>query len=87
MTVADSILEKLACLAPDSIELLDESGRHIGHEGAKGGGGHYQLIIVSQAFAEKPLQARHRMVYEALGGMMHKEIHALAIKAYAPDEI
>ena len=87
MTVADTIRDKLALLEPESIELLDESGRHIGHEGAKGGGGHYQLIIVSQAFAHKPLQSRHRMVYEALGGMMHKEIHALAIKAYAPEEI
>lgn len=87
MTVADSIRGKLARLEPESIELLDESGQHVGHEGARGGGGHYQLIIVSQAFANQPLQSRHRMVYDALGGMMHKEIHALAIKAYAPDEI
>jgi BolA protein len=87
MTVAESIRVKLAQLAPESIELLDESGMHIGHEGAKGGGGHYQLIIVSQAFVNQSLQSRHRMVYKALGGMMHKEIHALAIKAYAPDEI
>ena len=87
MTVADTIRDKLALLEPESIELLDESGRHIGHEGAKGGGGHYQIIIVAPAFTDQPLQKRHRMVYEALGGMMHKEIHALAIKAYAPDEI
>ncbi len=87
MSIADSIRDKLALLTPESMELLDESGQHIGHEGAQGGGGHYQLIIVSPAFANKPLQSRHRMVYDALGGMMHKEIHALAIKAYAPDEI
>ena len=87
MTIADQILEKLSILAPESVELLDESGQHIGHEGARGGGGHYQLIIVAPVFANKPLQSRHRMVYEALGGLMHQEIHALAIKAYAPDEI
>lgn len=86
MSIADNILGRLSSLEPESVELLDESGKHVGHEGARGGG-HYQLIIVSRAFARKPLQARHRMVYEALGGMMHKEIHALAIKAYAPDEI
>lgn len=79
--------EKLAVLAPESLEILDESGEHIGHEGAKGGGGHYQLIIVSRQFSDRPIQTRHRMVYDALGPMMHKEIHALAIKAYAPDEI
>ncbi len=79
--------QKLAALAPESLEILDESGKHIGHEGARGGGGHYQLIIVSRQFSGKPIQARHRMVYAALGAMMHKEIHALAIRAYAPDEI
>jgi stress-induced morphogen len=30
---------------------------------------------------------RHRMVYDALASMMTKDIHALAIKAYAPEEI
>jgi BolA protein len=87
MSIADDIRQRLAALSPESIELLDESGAHIGHEGARGGGGHYQLIIVAPCFARQPLQSRHRMVYDALGGMMHAEIHALAIKAYAPDEI
>ena len=84
---ARAIEERLALLQPESLEVLDESARHVGHEGAKGGGGHYTVTIVSPAFAGKPVQARHRMVYAALGPMMHKEIHALAIKAYAPDEI
>ena len=87
MSIADTICDRLSTLKPESIELFDESGKHIGHEGAKGGGGHYQLIIVSPAFIDLPLQKRHRMVYEALGNLMHKEIHALAIKAYAPGEI
>jgi BolA protein len=87
MTVAETIRQRLAALQPESVELLDESGAHIGHEGAKGGGGHYQLIIVAPCFVKQPLQSRHRMVYDALGGLMHREIHALAIKAYAPDEI
>ena len=81
------IRERLAALAPESLELLDESGRHVGHEGARDGGGHYQLIIVSAAFSGQGLQARHRMVYQALGPMMQRQIHALAIKAYTPDEI
>lgn len=87
MNVPELMQEKLAVLAPESLEILDESGNHIGHEGARSGGGHYQLIVVSRRFSGKPAQLRHRMIYDALGTMMHKEIHALAIKAYAPDEI
>ena len=87
MNIAEAIRTRLSTLKPESVELFDESGKHAGHEGAKGGGGHYQLIIVAPAFTDQPLQKRHRMVYEALGTMMHKEIHALAIKAYAPEEI
>ena len=87
MSVSALIESRLAALRPESLELLDESGKHVGHAGAREGGGHYQLVIVSAAFAGRPLQTRHRMVYEALGTLMHKEIHALAIKAYAPEEI
>ena len=87
MNTAELIEQRLSKLNPESLEILDESGKHAGHEGAKSGGGHYQLVIVSREFDGKPAQARHRMVYEALGPMMKKEIHALAIKAYAPGEI
>jgi BolA protein len=87
MTVADRIEKKLAALKPASLEIVDDSQAHAGHEGAKSGGGHYRLVIVSPEFAGKTAQLRHRMVYEALGPMMKHEIHALAIKAYAPGEI
>jgi BolA protein len=87
ITVAQQIRQKLDALGPESLEIVDESAKHAGHEGARSGGGHYQLVIVSRQFEGKPAQLRHRMVYEALGPMMKKEIHALAIKAYAPGEI
>ena len=87
MSTADLMQQRLSVLKPESLEILDDSAKHAGHEGAKSGGGHYQLVIVSSEFAGKPVQARHRMVYQALGPMMHKEIHALAIRAYAPGEI
>jgi BolA protein len=87
LTTEQEIERRLAALTPESLQILDESGKHVGHEGAKGGGGHYMLTIVSGHFAGKSMQARHRMIYEALGTLMKKEIHALAIKAYAPDEI
>jgi BolA protein len=87
MTTAELMQQKLSKLNPQSLEILDESSKHVGHEGARAGGGHYQLVIVSGEFSGKPMQLRHRMVYDALGPMMKKEIHALAIKAYAPGEI
>jgi BolA protein len=42
---------------------------------------------VSPRFSGKSLQQRHRMIYQALGPMMRSDIHALAIRAFAPDEI
>ena len=87
MSTAELMKQRLAGLKPESLEILDESGAHVGHEGAKDGGGHYQLVIVSREFDGKPVQQRHRMVYEALGPLMKKEIHALAIKAFSPGEI
>ena len=87
MSVINRIEQQLAVLEPESVEIADESSQHIGHEGARGGGGHYQLVIVSPRFTGQPLQQRHRMIYQALGPLMQKEIHALAIRAYAPDEI
>jgi BolA family transcriptional regulator, general stress-responsive regulator len=84
---AELMRERLAALNPQLLDIFDESGKHIGHEGAKGGGGHYQLMIVSPHFSGAALPARHRMIYDALGTMMQKEIHALAIKAFAPDEV
>jgi len=87
LNTIEQMKQCLAALSPESMEIMDESGQHIGHEGAKGGGGHYQLLLVSQRFVGLTLPARHRMVYDALGPMMKQEIHALSIKAYAPDEI
>ena len=83
----ERIEQRLAVLEPDSIELSDDSAKHAGHEGAKGGGGHFELIIVSPQFEGKSSQARHRLIYAALGDMMQREIHAIAIKAYTADEI
>ena len=87
MTIEQLIQEKLQILAPESVELQDESGQHAGHAGAQGGGGHYRLVIVSPRFAGKGRVERHRLVYAALGDLMQQRIHALAILAYAPGEL
>jgi BolA protein len=87
MDLPSAIRERLAALDPQSVELLDESGRHVGHAGAAAGGSHFRLVIVSPRFAGLDKLGRHRMVYTALGPLMQREIHALAIQALAPDEL
>jgi BolA protein len=84
--VARAIRDRLAVLDPERVDLIDESALHAGHEGARDGGGHFRLSIVSERFRGASTVARHRLVYEALGPLMRREIHALAITALTPDE-
>ena len=73
-------------LAPQSLDVADDSHKHAGHAGARGGQGHFSVDIVSSAFAGKLPLARHRLVYAALGDMMQTDIHALSIRARTPGE-
>ncbi len=72
--------------APESLEVEDDSHKHAGHEGAKGGLGHFSVSIVSAHFNSMRVLARHRAIYAALGDMMQTDIHALRIKAFTPSE-
>lgn len=75
-----------AALAPVALEVIDESHKHLGHEGARDGRGHFAVHVVSAAFAGLGPLARHRKVYEAVGELMRTDIHALSIRAQTPDE-
>ena len=75
-----------AAFAPVALDIIDDSHKHIGHAGARGGQGHFSVDIVSDAFAGMGPVARHRAVYAALGTMLQTDIHALAIRARTPDE-
>ena len=78
------IRERLeAALAPESLEIIDESHKHAGHASA-GGAGHFEVRIVSAAFAGKSPVQRHRMVFEAVDDLMQTEVHALSIQADTP---
>ena len=83
----DLIEQRLrAALAPERLEIVDDSAAHAGHAGAREGG-HFTVRIVSTAFAGKPLIQRHRLVHAAVADLMRQEIHALSInKAQTPDE-
>jgi Stress-induced morphogen (activity unknown) len=85
MNIEDEIYKRLDALSPSSIALEDESSQHAGHAGAAGGK-HFRLTIVSSRFNGLNAVARHRLVYETLGDLMQKGIHALAINAYTPEE-
>lgn len=88
MTRIDRIRAALqAALQPTALEVVDDSHKHAGHEGARDGRGHFTVRVVSPAFAGKAPLARHRAVYAALGEMMQTDIHALAIEARTPDEV
>ena len=69
--------------APSVLEVRDDSHRHVGHAGARDGRGHFNVEIVSTAFAGLAPIERHRAVYAALGGLMQTDIHALSIQARA----
>jgi len=86
MDTMDTMRERLHPLQAVTIEIIDDSAKHAGHEGAKSGGGHYRLNIVSPLFAGLRTMERHRLVYQALGTLMQREVHALSITALAPEE-
>lgn len=77
---AARIVEILTRELAAEVELTDESHKHAGHAGARGGGGHFFVLVRSRKFAGLAPLARQRLVYDALGAMMQKEIHALSMK-------
>ena len=48
---------------------------------------HYAARIVSASFANQRSVARHQLVYRALGSRVGREIHALSIEAFTPEEL
>ena len=88
MLVKDQIAEKLnAALAPQSLDVEDESQNHAGHAGHRPGGQtHFRVYIVSEAFRGKSRLERHRMINQLLVAELAAGVHALAIHASAPGE-
>jgi BolA protein len=86
--VATEMLARLSsALSPTRIELIDDSEQHRGHGGYNPAGeSHFTLEIESPAFVGKNRVQRQRLVYAALGDLMHERVHALSIRAIAPGE-
>lgn len=86
--IATEMLRRLnSALKPSHIELTDDSEQHRGHGGYNPAGeSHFTLRIESAAFAGKSRVERQRLVYAALGDLMHERVHALSIRATTPGE-
>jgi BolA protein len=68
------------------VEVIDHSAEHVGHPGAAGGGGHFEVFVVSDRFAGLSRVAAQRLVYQVLGELMATDIHALSIRTATPDQ-
>lgn len=85
MSTVDAIRQALASLEPELVDIEDDSASHAGHAGNTGGG-HYNLLIVSQAFDGLSLIQRHKLVFAKVDDLMRSQIHALSIRAQTPAE-
>lgn len=73
--------------APAALDVSNDSAMHSGHMGDDGSGeSHFSVSITAESFAGKSRLERQRMVNRALGDLPGQRVHALAIKARAPDE-
>jgi BolA protein len=88
MSVTETIRTKLTeRLAPTRLVVLDESHRHAGHAGARPGGEtHFNVTVVSAAFAGLKRVARQRLVYQTLSEELAGGVHALSLTTTTPDE-
>mmetsp|Transcript_47 Transcript_47/g.415 ORF Transcript_47/g.415 Transcript_47/m.415 type:complete len:117 (+) Transcript_47:2763-3113(+) len=90
--VRQAIVKKIQeALHPLQLRVEDESHKHAGHAGNPTGRPdaetHFRVEVVSDAFGGRTLVQRHRMVYQLLDREFQDGLHALAVKAYTPDEI
>ena len=77
MPMAAAEIETLirAAIPGATIEIIDLAGD----------GDHYEARVTAEAFRSLPLVKQHKLVYDALGGRMGSELHALKLKTGAPD--
>ena len=72
---ADTIEAMIRAALPDATVTITDLA---------GDGDHYAAHVVSAAFAGRPRVAQHKLVYDALGGRMGGELHALQLTTSSP---
>lgn len=89
--MSGSVAEEMQALlteafTPTHLEIINDSAMHSGHSGDDGSGeSHFTVVIEAPAFAELTRLARQRAVIAALGDIVGERVHAVAIKASAPN--
>ena len=73
-------------VTPESVKSGIEQGLACERVEVLGDGQHFQAVVVSRAFEGKSRVQRHQLVYQALGGRMREEIHALSMQTLTPEE-
>ena len=84
--IADGMQKKLeAAFSPLRLSIIDDSDKHHGHAGSREGGeSHFTLEIEAAAFAGVGRVERQRMINKVLAEELAGPVHALSIKAEAP---
>lgn len=96
MSMKERIERKLTeALAPQRLEVINESHLHAGHHHTAGGHEevfdgsgetHFRIRIVADAFSGMSRLQRHRAVNDLLTEELAGSIHALAVEPAAPGE-
>ncbi len=82
---AEKIEESLLQWGASEVIVTDNSHLHVGHEGAKSGGGHFAVTVTSDAFVGLSRIQCHRLVYQQLTALFTSgAIHALEVEAKTP---
>lgn len=81
-TTQQKIKEALLQWGASEVHVTDNSHLHVGHEGARSGGGHFAVTVVSEAFGGMSRIQSHRLVYQQLTALFTSgAIHALEVEA------
>jgi BolA protein len=83
---AESLRVRLEALAPTVLEIHDDGADHVGHAGAADGAGHFSVLVVSKNFSGLSRLQRHQCVLREVSDLLPHPVHALSIRALAPDE-
>lgn len=88
MSVQQEMKQSLEdAFAPTRLEVINDSAKHSGHSGDDGSGeSHFTILIESAAFSGVSRLQRQRMINAALGDIPGRRVHAVAIKASAPED-
>jgi BolA protein len=73
-------------LQAEHVVIHDRSALHNGHQGRQGGGGHFQILVVSERFRGVSRVEAQRLVYAALEDLMAHDIHAISMRTLTPEQ-